>query len=72
MGHAGTAAPLVVKDKVIVGNSGGDLPTRGFLDAYDRNGQARLALLHRPVPGEPGSETWPPTRCCRAAAAPPG
>ena len=47
LGHAGTVAPLVVKDKVIVGNSGGDLPTRGFIDAYDAaDRQARVALLH--------------------------
>jgi alcohol dehydrogenase (cytochrome c) len=35
LGHAATVAPLAVKDKIIVGNSGGDLPTRGFIDAYD-------------------------------------
>ena len=47
LGHAGLVAPLVVKDKVIVGNSGGDLPTRGFIDAYDAtNRQARVALLY--------------------------
>ena len=58
-GHAITAAPLVIKDKVIVGNSGGDLPTRGFLDAYDAGDrQTCVALLDDPGPGEPGSETW--------------
>ena len=46
-GHALIAAPLVVKDKVMVGNSGGDLPTRGFIDAYDpRTGARVVALLH--------------------------
>ena len=30
-----THAPLVVKDKVIVGTFGGDGPIRGFIDAYD-------------------------------------
>jgi outer membrane protein assembly factor BamB len=34
-GHAITAAPLVVGDKVIVGISGGEAGIRGFLDAYD-------------------------------------
>src|SRR5262249_40181233 len=34
-GHAITAAPLVVDDKVIVGISGGEAGIRGFLDAYD-------------------------------------
>jgi alcohol dehydrogenase (cytochrome c) len=58
-GHALIAAPLVVKDKVIVGNSGGDLPTRGFIDAYDPRTGARLWRFYTiPGPGEPGSETW--------------
>src|SRR5262245_48515671 len=35
LGHAAIAAPLVIKDKVITGNSGGDIPTRGCIDAYD-------------------------------------
>ena len=59
LGHAGIAAPLVVKDKVIVGNSGGDLPTRGFIDAYDaQTGKRRWRFYTIPGPGEPGSETW--------------
>jgi alcohol dehydrogenase (cytochrome c) len=58
-GHALIAAPLVVKDKVIVGNSGGDLPTRGFIDAYDPRTGARVWRFHTiPGPGEPGSDTW--------------
>jgi alcohol dehydrogenase (cytochrome c) len=58
-GHALIAAPLVVKDKVIVGNSGGDLPTRGFIDAYDAKTGARAWRFYTiPGPGEPGSETW--------------
>jgi alcohol dehydrogenase (cytochrome c) len=58
-GHAITSAPLVIKDKVIVGNSGGDLPTRGFLDAYDAaTGKRMWRFWTIPGPGEPGSETW--------------
>ena len=34
-GYASTVAPLVVKDKVIVGIAGGEFAIRGFLDAYD-------------------------------------
>jgi len=30
-----TLAPLVVKDKIIVGISGGESGVRGFVDAYD-------------------------------------
>ena len=53
------AAPLVVKDKVIVGNSGGDIPTRGFIDAYDAKTGKRVWRFYTiPATGEPGSETW--------------
>ena len=57
------AAPLVVKDKVIVGISGGDYPTRGFIDAYDPQTGKRIWRFYTvPGPGEPGSETWPARR----------
>ena len=44
-----TMAPLVVKDKVLVGNSGGEFGVRGWLTALDRRQrQARLARVqHR-------------------------
>jgi len=60
LGYAGTVAPLVVADKVIVGISGSDYPTRGFLDAYNPTDGTRAWRLYTvPRPGEPGSETWP-------------
>src|SRR3981081_91170 len=34
-GYSATAAPLVVKDKVIVGMAGAEYGVRGFVDAYD-------------------------------------
>ncbi len=34
-GETGTSAPLVVRDKVIVGMAGGEYGARGFLSAYD-------------------------------------
>ena len=37
MGQTLTAAPLVVKDKVIVGVSGGEYGVRGYLTAYNLN-----------------------------------
>jgi alcohol dehydrogenase (cytochrome c) len=59
LGHAALVAPLAVKDKIIVGNSGGDLPTRGFIDAYDATtGKQAWRFYTIPVAGEPGSETW--------------
>ena len=46
-GHSITSPPLVVKDKVIVGITGGEFATRGFLDAYDAaTRQAAVAVLH--------------------------
>ncbi len=42
-----THAPLIVKDKVIVGTAGGEYGIRGFIAAYDaQNRQGSLALLH--------------------------
>ena len=59
VGHAATSAPLVVKDKVIIGNAGGDLPTRGFIDAYDAATGTRAWRFYTiPAEGEPGAETW--------------
>ncbi len=61
IGYAATLAPLVLDGKVIVGISGGEYPTRGFLDAYDPQTGKRLWRFNTvPNPGEPGSETWPP------------
>ena len=34
-GYSMSAAPLVIKDKVIVGTAGGEFGIRGFLAAYD-------------------------------------
>jgi len=61
-GYAITAAPLIVKDKIIVGVAGGDFATRGFIDAYDaETGRRAWRFYVVPNPGEPGSETWPNT-----------
>jgi alcohol dehydrogenase (cytochrome c) len=59
-GYSGNAAPLIVGDKVIVGISGGEFASRGFLDAYDvETGARRWRFWTIPAEGEPGSETWP-------------
>ena len=59
-GHAITAAPLVVDDKVIVGISGGEAGIRGYLDAYDaKSGKQLWRFWTVPSPGEPGSASWP-------------
>src|SRR4249920_2461176 len=58
-GFAGTGAPLVVKDKVIVGIAGGEFANRGFIDAYNPATGERLWRFYTiPAPGEPGSDSW--------------
>ncbi len=53
------AAPLALKDEIIVGASGGDAGTRSWLVALDAaNGNVRWKTYSIPAPGEPGSETW--------------
>ncbi|HEV8318927.1 MAG TPA: PQQ-binding-like beta-propeller repeat protein, partial [Vicinamibacterales bacterium] len=57
--YALTVAPLVVKDKVIIGVGGGDRGIRGFIAAYDaRTGKEAWRFYTIPGPGEPGHETW--------------
>ncbi|GAA5170726.1 PQQ-dependent methanol/ethanol family dehydrogenase [Pseudonocardia eucalypti] len=58
--ESATVAPLVVKDMVIVGSSGGEFGVRGHLDALDLETGERIWRTYLvPKPGEPGSETWP-------------
>jgi alcohol dehydrogenase (cytochrome c) len=53
------AAPLVIRDKVIIGSSGGDRGTRGWIAALDAaTGKLAWKKFTIPAPGEPGSETW--------------
>jgi alcohol dehydrogenase (cytochrome c) len=58
--YGATSAPLVVKDAVIVGTSGGDSGVRGFLAAYDAlTGKLKWRFWTIPEPGEFGSASWP-------------
>ena len=58
--YGATSAPLLVKDKVIVGTSGGDSGVRGFLAAFDAlTGKEKWHFWTIPGPGEFGSESWP-------------
>ena len=58
--YGATSAPLVVKDKVIVGTSGGDDGIRGFIAAYDaETGKEAWRFWTIPGPGEIGSASWP-------------
>jgi alcohol dehydrogenase (cytochrome c) len=54
-----TAAPLALKDEILVGGSGGDRGLRGWLAALDpKSGEVKWKTYSIPAPGEPGSETW--------------
>jgi alcohol dehydrogenase (cytochrome c) len=54
-----TGAPLLVKDKVIVGVTGGDSAHRGYITAFDvKTGRLAWRFYTIPGPGEKGHETW--------------
>ena len=58
-GYTMTLAPLVVKDKVVVGVAGGEYGIRGFVSAYEtKTGKEAWKFYTIPGPGEPGHETW--------------
>lgn len=58
--YGATSAPLVIKDKVLVGTSGGDDGVRGFLAAFDaETGKPAWKFWTIPGPGEDGSASWP-------------
>ncbi len=57
--YAITHAPLIVKDKVVVGLAGGDGPIRSSIAAFDaKTGKEVWRFYTIPGPGEPGNETW--------------
>jgi alcohol dehydrogenase (cytochrome c) len=56
-GHS--AAPLVVKNMVLIGQANGGENGRGYIAAYTADtGKLLWRFLTVPNPGEPGSETW--------------
>jgi alcohol dehydrogenase (cytochrome c) len=55
-----TGAPLLVKDIVVSGVTGGDSAHRGYLTAFDvRTGRMRWRFYTIPGPGEKGHDSWP-------------
>ncbi|MBV8810794.1 MAG: PQQ-binding-like beta-propeller repeat protein, partial [Acidobacteriaceae bacterium] len=67
--YGATSAPLIVKDKVIVGTSGGDDGVRGFIAAFDAaSGKELWRFWTIPGPGEFGSESWPGDMYLRGGA----
>ena len=58
-GYSGTVAPLVVKDKVILGIAGGEFGIRGFVDAYyAATGQRAWRFYTTPGPDSPHFGSW--------------
>jgi alcohol dehydrogenase (cytochrome c) len=58
-GSGASAAPLAVKDKILVGTTGRDESGRGYVSAYSAaTGKFLWRFSVVPEPGEPGSETW--------------
>ena len=58
-GYAFATAPLIVKDKVVIGPAGGEFGIRGFLAAFDAATGKEAWRFHLiPGPGEPGFESW--------------
>jgi alcohol dehydrogenase (cytochrome c) len=54
-----TAAPLALKDTILIGASGGDNGVRNWLAGLDaKTGEQAWKTYMVPAPGEPGSETW--------------
>jgi alcohol dehydrogenase (cytochrome c) len=59
LGYSITLAPLVVKDKLIIGVGGGEFGIRGFIAAFEaRTGKEAWRFNTIPGPGEPGHDTW--------------
>ena len=58
-GYSITLAPLVVKDKVMIGTAGGEYGIRGFIAAYDvKTGKEVWKVYTIPSPDEPNGKTW--------------
>jgi alcohol dehydrogenase (cytochrome c) len=58
-GYASTLAPIVVKNKVVVGVAGGEYGAPGFIAAYDVESGKRVWRFNTvPAAGDPFSETW--------------
>ena len=58
-GYAITVAPLVVKDKIVLGPAGGEYGIRGYVIALDpADGRELWRFNTIPAPGEPGGDTW--------------
>ena len=61
-GYSATVAPLVVKDKVILGIAGAEYGIRGFIEAFDAQTGKEIWRFNTVAgPDEFGGHTWPRT-----------
>jgi len=59
-GYSATVAPLVVKDKVIIGTAGAEFGIRGYIEAFDAATGKKLWRFYTVAgPDDPGGHTWP-------------
>ena len=59
-GYSLTMAPLIIKDKVVVGVAGGEFGIRGWVAAFEATtGKEVWRFNTVPGPGEPGHDSWP-------------
>ena len=59
LAYSVTMAPLVVKDKIIIGVGGGEYGIRGYVAAFDaETGEQAWKTYTIPGPGEPGHDSW--------------
>ena len=59
-GYYTTLSPMIADGKILVGASGGESESAGFIAAFKPDtGKELWRTFTIPAPGEPGSETWP-------------
>ncbi len=67
--YGATSVPLIVKDRVLVGSSGGDDGVRGFIAAFDaKSGKEAWRTWTIPGPGQFGNSSWPGDMYLRGGA----
>jgi alcohol dehydrogenase (cytochrome c) len=58
-GYSLTMAPLIIKDKVVIGIAGGEFGIAGFIAAFEASsGKQAWRFNTIPGPGEPGHDSW--------------
>ncbi|HEV8331009.1 MAG TPA: PQQ-binding-like beta-propeller repeat protein [Steroidobacteraceae bacterium] len=70
-GYSFTSAPLAIDGAIVIGNSGGDMATRGFIVALDAaTGEERWRFETIAKPSESGAQSWAGNSWKRGGVAP--